>query len=337
MTLKKFAPFVLSALAVFTFALPAHAALTSGQVDSIMGLLRAFGAGQSVILNVQAALTGSAPAAASCVTLSHDLTLGSTDAVTGGDVTRLQTFLQNEGDFTYTGTKGYYGYITATALGKYQVAHGLASSASDADYGLANAAVRAAVSCAAGTAVSSVSTAGSQLYTSNSYGFTVRYPNDWKIEPVPETASQWVQANIQGFDGTGYAPVFAVAKSGTLRTNDGSNRPVNDAGLYILASKDARDIAQCKAGDTSTDSVSDTTVGGVSGVVFHSATGASTGSDSYTITKAPDNGYCFYISERLSAVRSWSATTSDESAAAPEISALKSELSGIEKSIVFTR
>lgn len=123
-------------------------ALTSSQVNAIIGLLQSFGANSSTIASVETALTGNgAPTTAACVTLSQNLTLGDTDASTNGAVTKLQTFLQNKGYFTYQGAKGYYGMITADAVGQYQLAQHLVSSRNDAAFGITGAQTRSTMSC----------------------------------------------------------------------------------------------------------------------------------------------------------------------------------------------
>ncbi len=125
-------------------------ALTSTQVNAIVSILESFGVAGSTIANVQAALTGSAPQPSSnCVDLSQDLTLGATDSSTNGAVSQLQSFLESQGYFTYQGPKGYYGFITAQAVGQYQMAHGLVSSSADSAYGIVGSQTRASMGCKA--------------------------------------------------------------------------------------------------------------------------------------------------------------------------------------------
>lgn len=137
-------------------ALASASSLTSAQVQAILGILESFGADASTIASVQTALTGQPSSTpSSCVNLSQNLTLGDTDATTNGAVAQLQTFLQNQGYFTYTGPKGYYGYITATAVGKYQTAHGLVSSQNDSGYGITGPETRSSMTCGNKTAQTS--------------------------------------------------------------------------------------------------------------------------------------------------------------------------------------
>ena len=83
------------------------------------------------------------PPTTTCVDLARNLTLGST----GSDVVALQGHLATKGLFTYTGARGYYGFITAQAVGQLQVSLGIVSSASDNAYGLMGPRTRAAIAC----------------------------------------------------------------------------------------------------------------------------------------------------------------------------------------------
>lgn len=62
---------------------------------------------------------------ASCLTLSHNLMLGSKDATTDGDVTKLQAFLRDQGVYPSGNITGYYGPLTAEAVVKWQKANGM--------------------------------------------------------------------------------------------------------------------------------------------------------------------------------------------------------------------
>lgn len=93
-----------------------------------------------------AKLKGETSTRTDCVVLNNTLTLGSKDTSAGDDVTRLQNYLSAKGYFTGEAT-GYYGFITAQAVGKMQIALGLLSSESDLAYGFAGPKTRAAISC----------------------------------------------------------------------------------------------------------------------------------------------------------------------------------------------
>ena len=114
-------------------AFPAQAAaLTESQIQEILSLLSSFGADQSVVANVNASLRGgpTTPPPA-CPTFGRNLTLGST----GGDVSDLQTYLAQNGYFNQTPT-GYFGFVTAQAVGQLQLSLGVVSSANDEAYGI---------------------------------------------------------------------------------------------------------------------------------------------------------------------------------------------------------
>lgn len=117
--------------------------LTSAQVQAIVGLLQSFGADQSTIANVRAALGGSgAASASSCVSLSYDLYGGATDATTGGDVSRLQQFLG-------ISPTGYFGPMTEQAVQQWQSSHAIISSGTPdtTGYGYVGPKTRAAMGC----------------------------------------------------------------------------------------------------------------------------------------------------------------------------------------------
>ncbi|MDP2593970.1 MAG: peptidoglycan-binding protein, partial [bacterium] len=117
--------------------------LTEAQVSAIISLLQSFGADASVIAKVRVALGGNVTPPSSCLNISRNFTLGST----GNDVSNLQNYLIGEGYLTGTNATGYYGSLTAQAVGKLQVALGIVSSASDAAYGLFGPRTRAAIGC----------------------------------------------------------------------------------------------------------------------------------------------------------------------------------------------
>ena len=122
---------------VVAFATPASAALTTGQVDSIISLLQSFGADTSTIANVRASLTGGTPVStggstSSGYTFTKDLTVGST----GTDVQMLQKFLNANGaqvSASGAGSPGsestYFGNATKAAVAKWQAMKGITPSA----------------------------------------------------------------------------------------------------------------------------------------------------------------------------------------------------------------
>ena len=60
----------------------------------------------------------------SCITITHNLSYGATDASSGGDVTSLQRFLNQKGYLTASPV-GVYGPLTYAAVVKFQSAEGL--------------------------------------------------------------------------------------------------------------------------------------------------------------------------------------------------------------------
>ena len=64
-----------------------------------------------------------------CVNLTSAFDMGSTDALTGGQVSVLQSFLISQGDLVVAAPTGYFGNLTSAALSKYQYAHGLVVTA----------------------------------------------------------------------------------------------------------------------------------------------------------------------------------------------------------------
>src|SRR5262249_8182994 len=122
--------------------------LSAAQIQTIVNLLQSFGIDAGTLAHVEAALGGSASAAAnaastgalSCVNLTNTLNVGATDAQTGGDVSALQAFLG------IAPTTGYFGQQTRAAVGQWQEAHGIVASGS-ADLGLVGPKTRAAMSC----------------------------------------------------------------------------------------------------------------------------------------------------------------------------------------------
>jgi len=123
--------FMLGAIALPSSA--QAAALTSVQVESIIGLLSSFGADASTIANVRASLTGSTPVVtttpattgATCgYNFAQTLSIGST----GTDVMNLQKVLNTDPDTMVASTgigsvgneSSYYGALTQSAVTKFQ-------------------------------------------------------------------------------------------------------------------------------------------------------------------------------------------------------------------------
>jgi peptidoglycan hydrolase-like protein with peptidoglycan-binding domain len=146
--MKRLSTFLISSLFVLVVVAPsiAHAALTQSQINSILSLLQAFNADQSVINNVAANLNGqntnttptypptNTGGGAYCsVTWSRDLRIGST----GPDVLALQQLLNRWSDTTVASygpgspgnETGIFGPATRAAVVRFQYKYGIYPSA----------------------------------------------------------------------------------------------------------------------------------------------------------------------------------------------------------------
>jgi peptidoglycan hydrolase-like protein with peptidoglycan-binding domain len=85
------------------------------------------------------------PEMASCVDLSRNLSVGETDARTGGEVSKLQRFLGGS-------VTGYFGPLTLGLVQEWQASRGIVSSGSAAatGYGSVGPRTRAAMKCTYG-------------------------------------------------------------------------------------------------------------------------------------------------------------------------------------------
>lgn len=166
--------FISAALLFSISGTSAYAAgLTPSQSAAILSLLQSFGASDSVVSQVQVALSG-APSASpttpaqssqngSCVTLTHTLSYGSVDRLTNGDVSKLQAFL--EGTVT-----GYFGPITKKLVQNWQLSRGVVSSPSTIGFGVVGVHTRAALACSATSTGTAVSTPTQTTATNASTG-----------------------------------------------------------------------------------------------------------------------------------------------------------------------
>ncbi|MBI2474692.1 MAG: peptidoglycan-binding protein [Candidatus Taylorbacteria bacterium] len=158
----KFSIFVVVVAVLFSAVLFSNAyaaSLTADQVNSILNLLKVFGAEQNVINNVESSLTGTAssgggnsgggssgsvgssgenssggggsetlmPRPIFCFDIQTNLSYRSRDAETGGQVSLLQDYLSANGYFNQEPT-GYYGLLTVAAVKKFQNAYGIAGA-----------------------------------------------------------------------------------------------------------------------------------------------------------------------------------------------------------------
>lgn len=156
-------------------------------------IFSAFGAGVADAASGQAYYTGSTPVSA-CITLSHALSYGSRDAVSGGEVSALQNFLIARGAMQASAT-GFFGPITLNAVEQFQTSQGISA------IGIVGPLTRAAivrVSCGtnqSGVSIYSITPSSGPVGTSVSivgFGFTndntIRFGNG-SILHVPTTSS----------------------------------------------------------------------------------------------------------------------------------------------------
>lgn len=156
--MKKVAFSFLATLLIVAFIFPQSAhALSALQVESILGLLRAFDADDSVVQNVSNTLQGNTGVTTSSIEyrdtlqLSRDLSRG----MKGADIERLQRYLRTTGDYKDDIT-GYYGVRTEEAVQSWQAKNGIVRSGtpSTTGYGNVGPSTRTALTNAARTAVS---------------------------------------------------------------------------------------------------------------------------------------------------------------------------------------
>ena len=107
----------------------AQIAALLAQIKQLQALIAQLQAGGSVRSN--------------CINISQNLTLGST----GDDATNLQNFLISKGYLDAQYSTGYYGFLTAQAIGKLQLGLGIVSSTNDTAYGITGPRTRAAMAC----------------------------------------------------------------------------------------------------------------------------------------------------------------------------------------------
>ncbi len=158
----------------FGFGISHASGLTQAQIESILNMLRAFGADSVTVSKVQATLSGTAsPYSGSgsgntennynngndysnspgvqtsfCPNLYRNLYKG----ISGEDVRELQRFLKESGDYKYPEITGYYGTVTENAVKNFQARVGVVSYGSPAStgFGVVGPATRAAIKKACG-------------------------------------------------------------------------------------------------------------------------------------------------------------------------------------------
>jgi len=130
------------------------AGLTEAQISAVVGLVSSFGADAATIKNVEASLRGQPadnrsyqrndddkrdnrgmPLMRACLELKRNLQQGATDGKTEGEVSKLQQFLKDEGEFKEAKVTGYFGPATARALMQWQKKQGMNSVTANSGVG----------------------------------------------------------------------------------------------------------------------------------------------------------------------------------------------------------
>lgn len=122
-------------------ALLASPIIASAQSADIQAQIAALQAQVKQLLALIAQLQGQT--STSCVNLYTNMTLGSNSP----DVMSLQDYLIKKGYLGASYNTGYYGFLTAQAVGKMQVAMSIVSSNTDTAYGILGPKTRSAIGC----------------------------------------------------------------------------------------------------------------------------------------------------------------------------------------------
>lgn len=111
------------------------------QIASLLSQIKQL---QALLAQIQ----GQGSVQSNCVDLYQpQLTLGSQDSHGSSDVSNLQGYLIAKGYLDAQYNTGYYGFITAQAVGKIQMNLGVLTSTNDSAYGIVGPKTRAALAC----------------------------------------------------------------------------------------------------------------------------------------------------------------------------------------------
>ena len=134
--------------------------IVSAQTDPrIVDLLARVRELQAQLAALRGAPTILPPPSTSCANINANMHVRSTDAATGGDVTTLQNYLIENGYMVGLAT-GYFGLLTADAVGKLQLSLGIATSLTDPNYGYMGPRTRGAIACSGRGALSAIPSSG---------------------------------------------------------------------------------------------------------------------------------------------------------------------------------
>ncbi len=92
------------------------------QIDALLQQIAQLQTQLAALLGQSTTPSGSS---SQCLNLANALVIGSTDATTNGEVSKLQHFLIAAGVYPEASTTGYYGLLTAQAVVRWQKAHGM--------------------------------------------------------------------------------------------------------------------------------------------------------------------------------------------------------------------
>jgi len=199
------------------------------QVQSLLAQIVAL-KGHSSQPSSAASAQSSATNQGQCVTLSHNLHVGSTDAISGGDVTTLQRFLIDQG-YLHAAATGYFGALTQAAVQRWQADNAIVSSGTPAStgWGSVGPKTRGRMDCempsSQGSAPAPLQLSGpvnvpSPLtYTAPSNTAPSTSPTLTPSAPVTSTPAS-VLANTSsvqylGFNSAGVGPALVAGASGT--------------------------------------------------------------------------------------------------------------------------
>ncbi|MDO8717034.1 MAG: peptidoglycan-binding domain-containing protein [Dehalococcoidales bacterium] len=129
--------------------------LTDAQIQAVLGLLQSFGVDSTTLANTEAllnskAVIATASSTATCINLTENLYPDVTDALSDGQVSKLQQFLALDASVYPEGkVTGYFGPATLAAVQRWQRSHSIVSSG-DPDttgYGFVGPKTRTAIAC----------------------------------------------------------------------------------------------------------------------------------------------------------------------------------------------
>lgn len=116
---------VLSGAGLALLVAPSFALAQVDAQSQIAALLAQIKQLQALIQQLQGQSSATTAGTSSCLDLNNALVIGSTDATTNSEVSKLQQFLAAAGVYPEARITGYYGTLTAQAVVRWQKAHGM--------------------------------------------------------------------------------------------------------------------------------------------------------------------------------------------------------------------